>query len=132
MKKSYDVLDQFLKPELAKELKSKGYTEPCIGIYGGKYGVTFAGPVVFKSGHVYYEEHGAILIQQAEDWLFTRHGYSMEIVSYTKKRWSSTVWFRFVVRKNGEETLSLPPEYGFKKRNAARTEGIFHILKYLP
>jgi hypothetical protein len=132
MKKGYDVLDQFLSPELSKELKAKGYTEPCMGIYGGKYGVTFAGPVLFGSGHIYYNDHGAILTQQAEDWLFTRHGYSMEIVSYTKRHGSSTVWFGFVVKKNGQETLSLPPELGFRKRELARKEGIFHILKCIP
>jgi len=132
MSKGYNVLDQFLSANLAKEIKGKGYSEPCIGIYAGKYGVSFAGPVLFKESHIYYQEHGAILIQQAEDWLLSRHGYSMEIVSYTKRRWSSTVWFRFVVKKNGEEILSLPSELGLKKRNATRIEGILHILKYIP
>lgn len=130
--KGYDVLNQFLSPSLAKEIKDKGYSEPCMGIYSGKYGVSFAGPVFFNKEHIYYRDHGAILIQQAEDWLFSRHGYSMEIVSYTKRRGSSTVWFRFIVRKNGEEILTLPQELGFKKRNTARTEGIFQILKYIP
>jgi hypothetical protein len=130
--KNYKPEMEFLPAETSASLISKGFSEPCVGIYGGKYGIMFAGPVAFEKDHVYYKQHGAILIQQAEEWFLSRHGWSIETVSYTKRHKSKTVYFRFIVRKNGEEFLSLPPELGFKDRRKTRIEAIFHLLRYLP
>ena len=58
MRDNFDPKKEFLTPELSARLISKGFTENCIGIYGGVYGIMFGGPVSFKHEHAYYQKMG--------------------------------------------------------------------------
>lgn len=59
----------FLPPYLATLLKEKGFDFNCIGLYGGEGKVMLSGEYKgFNKNHLYYE-HGAILWDQAFEWL---------------------------------------------------------------
>jgi hypothetical protein len=66
----------FIPYEITEELKKRGFDEPCLALYGGKYGneiITSGGTAMFKSTHVYYKKAAAPLWQQVIDWFREKH-----------------------------------------------------------
>lgn len=59
----------FVLKEVAQQLKALGFNETCIAIEsGGKFFYD-----EFHNKHVYYQEHGMILIQQAIEFLLEKY-----------------------------------------------------------
>ena len=67
----------FLNKTLSKQLKKKGFDEPCIAITNGK--TLFYGK--FHNQHAYYD-CGLILYQQAIDWFRVKHLIEVSASSY--------------------------------------------------
>ena len=132
MKDGFNPKQQFLTPEISAKIISKGFSENCVGLHGGVYGIMFAGPVTFKDGHAFYGKSGAVLIQQAEDWFLDKHDWSIEIKSFYKRDKSKTRWWRYEVNKKEGVFLNLPEAVAFKTRREARLSAIEILLNYLP
>ena len=120
----------FLPQDLSNFLISKGFDWEVVGIYSTDNKIMLAGATSgFKSEHYYYEKHGAILWDQAEEWLRSKKSLSVEVSSFNQNNGDRVPIYQWEIRVDGEQHNT--PGKKFTSHQLARIDGIEEAIRYL-